>query len=94
MKPARQRTRRPAAQRKQASAPQPTGAVLLATVVAEAATGWRVRMGAREQVLPLDASVDPALMRAYRWDEAAGHYPCGSPAAPQLRGRRSTSPSV
>jgi hypothetical protein len=37
--------------------------VLLATVVAEEATGWRVRIGSQEQVLPLDASVDPALMR-------------------------------
>jgi hypothetical protein len=63
MKPARQRARRPAAQRKQAPASAPTGAVLLATVVAEAATGWRVRIGSREQVLPLDASVDPALIR-------------------------------
>jgi hypothetical protein len=37
--------------------------VLLATLVAEEAEGWRVRIGSREQVLPLDPSVDPALMR-------------------------------
>jgi hypothetical protein len=39
------------------------GAVLLATVLAEEAKGWRVRLGARELVLALDASVDPALVR-------------------------------
>lgn len=63
MKPARQRARRPAQARKQAAAPLPAGVVLLATVVAEEAQGWRVRIGAREHVLPLDPSVDPALVR-------------------------------
>jgi hypothetical protein len=37
--------------------------VLLATVLAEEPEGWRVRIGTRESVLPLDASVDPALVR-------------------------------
>ncbi|WP_224372273.1 hypothetical protein [Hyalangium versicolor] len=63
MKPALRHARRPAAARKKASAPLPAGAVLLATVVAEESGGWRVRIGTQEQVLPLDASVDPALMR-------------------------------
>lgn len=63
MKPARQRARRPAAQRKQAPAPLPAGTVLLATVLAEEPQGWRVRIGTREQVLPLEPSVDPALVR-------------------------------
>lgn len=63
MKPARQRARRPAAHKKQVPASLPTGAVLLATLVAEEVEGWRVRMGTQERVLPLDPSVDPALMR-------------------------------
>lgn len=66
MKPARQRARRTPAKR---SLPEtsaqalPAGTVLLATVLAEEAGGWRVRIGAQEQVVPLDASVDPALVR-------------------------------
>jgi len=63
MKPAQQRARRPAVPRKQASAPLPADAVLLATVLAEEPQGWRVKIGAREHVLPLDPSVDPALVR-------------------------------
>lgn len=69
MKPARQRARRPAVKRNLPAAPAvqpasvPEGTVLLATVQAEEAGGWRVRLGTREQVLPLDASVDPALVR-------------------------------
>ncbi|AGC41707.1 hypothetical protein MYSTI_00349 [Myxococcus stipitatus DSM 14675] len=67
MKPARQRSRRPSVKRTP-SAPaaqaQPVsdGAVRLATLLAEEPQGWRVRLGARELVLSLDASVDPALM--------------------------------
>jgi len=66
MKPARQRARRTPAKRPPAAPhvqPLPTGAVLLATVLAEEATGWRVRIGAQEHVVALEASVDPALIR-------------------------------
>lgn len=68
MKPASQRARRSAAKRSPPAPaakaqPLPTGAVLLATVLAEEPGGWRVRIGAQERVVPLDASVDPALVR-------------------------------
>ncbi|MCP3098220.1 hypothetical protein LZ198_04925 [Myxococcus sp. K15C18031901] len=39
------------------------GSMRLATVVAAESSGWRVRLGTQEQVLSLDASVDPALVR-------------------------------
>jgi hypothetical protein len=68
MKPARQRARHsPAKRSASAQTPQapalPAGTVLLATLVAEEAAGWRVRIGTREQTVPLDASVDPELVR-------------------------------
>jgi hypothetical protein len=71
MKPARQRARRSPAQRGHpapapAASSLPAGVALLATLVAEEAGGWRVRIGAQEQVVALDPSVDPALVREAR----------------------------
>ncbi|MCP3065268.1 hypothetical protein LXT21_41495 [Myxococcus sp. K38C18041901] len=69
MKPARQRARRAPVKRgstpkpEASSQPELDGSVRLATVLAEEPQGWRVRLGARDQVLSLDASVDPALVR-------------------------------
>ncbi|MFY1829225.1 hypothetical protein ACN47A_25125 [Myxococcus fulvus] len=69
MKPARQRSRRPAAKRGAPPVPDTQasseldGAIRLATVLAEESSGWRVRLGTKEQVLSLDASVDPGLVR-------------------------------
>ena len=67
MKPARRRARRSPSKRALGPPVQvpsiQEGAVLLATVLAEEAGGWRVRIGAREQVVALDPSVDPALVR-------------------------------
>lgn len=67
MKPARRRMRRLHAGRGPLPpAPAPSiqpGTVLLSTVIAEEAPGWRVRIGTQEQVVALDPSVDPALVR-------------------------------
>jgi hypothetical protein len=65
MRPARRRARRSPPERALGPpAPSiPDGAVLLATVLAGEAGGWRVRIGTREQVVALDPSVDPALVR-------------------------------
>jgi hypothetical protein len=66
MKPARRRARRVPSKRSLGApvlASTQAGAVVLATVLAEEAGGWRVRIGAQEQVMVLDPSVDPALVR-------------------------------
>jgi hypothetical protein len=63
--------------------------VLLATVLAEEAGGWRVRIGKQEQVVPLDACVDPALMHEALADGARVLVEAG--AAPVVVGVVQTS---
>jgi len=74
MKPARRARRVPSKRSLGAPAPAPTvaGGVLLATVLAEESGGWRVRIGAEEQVVGLDPSVDPALVREALEEGARG----------------------